>query len=276
MLYDRRKRRYKVTLEPGKAFFSHLGSVTFDDVIGRDEGFYAMTNRGHRMLVLRPTFREAVLDLPRQSQVIYPKDLAAILMHANIFPGAHVAELGFGSGAASSAILRAIGPTGSLTTYEVREGVVKPSIANVETLAPGAANHTVVVADAYEHGIPLSGLDAVIADLPEPWRMVEAASRALRPGGIFLGYLPTILQVHQFVMALTKDARWRLVETVELLERPWHVTDQSVRPEHRMVSHTGFITTARHCLPPPAAEAEALQAEASQAEVEPEDGTDAE
>ncbi len=255
ILYDRRKRRYQITLQPGASFYSHLGSILHDNLIGSEEGFHAVTNRGHRMLVLRPSFSEAVLDLPRQSQVIYPKDLAAILMHANVFPGARVAELGLGSGAMSAAILRAIGPDGSLTTYEVRPEIVAASKANVAELAPGATNHTIVVADAYAHGIAERGLDVVIADLPEPWRMAEAAASALRPGGTFLGYLPTVLQVHQFVMALTKDPSWRLVETVEVLERPWHVTDLSVRPEHRMVAHTGFITTARRCLPPPAAEA---------------------
>jgi tRNA (adenine57-N1/adenine58-N1)-methyltransferase catalytic subunit len=256
VLYDRRKRRYRIKLTPGASYYSHLGSILHDDLIGREEGLYIQTNRGHRILALRPTFREAVLDLPRQSQVIYPKDLAAILMHANVFPGARVAELGLGSGAMSAALLRAVGPTGTLTTYEMRPEIVDAASANIQSLAPGTMNQTIVVADAYEHGIPQEGLDSIVADLPEPWRMVEAAAGALRPGGIYLSYLPTVLQVHQFVMALTMDQRWRLVETVELLERPWHVTDQSVRPEHRMVSHTGFITTARRCAPPPVAEPE--------------------
>ena len=252
ILYDRRRRRYRVTLAPGALFETHLGYVPHDELIGRTEGFTVLTNKRHRMLVLRPTFAEGVLDLPRQSQVIYPKDLGAILMHADLYPGAHVVEVGLGSGAAAAAVLRAIGPAGALTSYEVREEIVAPARRNVAELAPGAENHTIVVADAYD-GIAGRGIDRVLVDIPEPWRLLDGLAETLRMGGIVLSYLPTVLQVHQLALALNLDTRWRLVQTVELWERPWHVTDKSVRPEHRMVAHTGFITTARRCEPLPAA-----------------------
>ena len=252
ILYDRRRRRYRVLLAAGALFETHLGYVPHDELLGRREGFSVLTNKGHRMLVLRPTFADGVLDLPRQSQVIYPKDLGAVLMHGDLYPGARVLEVGLGSGAAAAALLRAIGPSGALTSYEVREETVAPARRNVAELAPGAANHTVVVADAYE-GIAERDVDRVLVDIPEPWRLLDGLAEALRLGGIVLCYLPTVLQVHQLTLALNLDTRWRLVQTVELWERPWHVTDRSVRPEHRMVAHTGFITTARRCEPLPEA-----------------------
>jgi tRNA (adenine57-N1/adenine58-N1)-methyltransferase len=249
VLHDRRHRRYRIVLKAGERFFTHLGAIEHDRLIGRDDGLAIETDKGHLMRALRPTFAEAVYDLPRQSQVIYPKDLAAILMHGDFYPGARCVEVGFGSGAASAAILRAIGPQGSLTTYEIREQVVAPSKANVAQLAPGADNHTVVVGDAYETGITERGIDRVLTDVPEPWRLLESAAIALRTGGVLTCYLPTVLQVHELAMALKADPRWALVDTVEVLERPWHMAPTSARPEHRMVGHTGFITTARRVEP---------------------------
>jgi tRNA (adenine57-N1/adenine58-N1)-methyltransferase len=249
VLHDRRHRRYRIVLKAGERFFTHLGAIDHDRLIGRDDGLAIETDKGHLMRALRPTFAEAVYDLPRQSQVIYPKDLAAILMHGDFYPGAHCVEVGFGSGAASAAILRAIGPEGSLTTYEIREQVVAPSQANVAMLAPGADNHMVVVGDAYESGITQRGVDRVLTDVPEPWRLLESAAIALRTGGVLTCYLPTVLQVHELAMALKADPRWALVGTVEVLERPWHMAPTSARPEHRMVGHTGFITTARRVEP---------------------------
>lgn len=245
VLYDRRRRRYRVELKLGGSFSTHLGAIPHDEIIGRLEGFTAVTHKGHRLLVFRPTFRESVLELPRQSQVIYPKDIAQILMHGDIYPGASVVELGLGSGAMSAGLLRAIGPTGSLTTYEVREEILSAAKNNVTRLASEASNHSVVVGDVYETGIGERDQDRIVTDVPEPWQITDSAVAALRTGGILICYLPTVLQVHQITMALTQDNRWRLVNTVELMEREWHVADNSARPGHRMIGHTGFITTAR-------------------------------
>ena len=245
IVYDRRQRRYRVALRPGALVETHLGYVRHDEIIGRREGFFLVTNKGHRLFVARPSFADAVRELPRQSQVIYPKDLGALLMHADVYPGARVVEVGLGSGAASAALLRAVGPEGSLVTYEVRADVVEASRRNVAELAPGADNHRIVVADAYAEGIGAGEIDRVVSDVPEPWRLLESAADALRTGGVFAAYLPTVLQVHEFVMRLSRDERWHMPETVEVLERPWRFSETSARPEHRMVGHTGFITTAR-------------------------------
>jgi tRNA (adenine57-N1/adenine58-N1)-methyltransferase len=247
ILYDRRRRRYRVPLRVGDRYSSHLGIINHDDILGRTEGFITVTNKGHRLTALRPTFQESIYDLPRQSQVIYPKDLGSLLMRLDLYPGANVVESGLGTGASAAAILRAIGPTGSLTTYEVRGEIVDAAQANISQLTPESTNHSVVVADVYELGFAERNVDRMLLDLAEPWQAVDYAAVSLRTGGVLAIYLPTVLQVHRVSATLTADPRWRLVETAELIERSWHVTDVSVRPEHRMVAHTGFITTARRC-----------------------------
>lgn len=254
LVYDQRKRRYRIELKAGALLETHLGYVTHDEIIGRHEGFFLNTNKGRRLFILRPAFSDAVRELPRQSQVIYPKDLAALLMHADIYPGARVIEVGLGSGAASAALLRAVGPHGSVVTHEVREEIVAPARRNVEHLAPGATNHRIVVADAYASGIGTEEADRVVLDVPEPWRLIPAAAGVLRQGGVFTAYLPTVLQVHELMMNLTRDRRWYMAESFELLERTWHFSETSARPDHRMVGHTGFITIARRCEPPPEAD----------------------
>ena len=250
LAYDRRNRRYRVPLEAGALLETHLGYVAHDVLIGRREGFFASTNKGHRLFVLRPPFGDAVRELPRQSQVIYPKDLAGLLMRADVYPGARVVEIGLGSGATAAALLRAVGPTGSVVSHEVRGEIVEAAGRNVAELAPGATGHRVVIGDAYRDGIGGEEADRVVADVPEPWHLLEAAAGVLRPGGVFAAYLPTVLQVHELMMRLTRDDRWHLAEAVELLERTWQFSETSARPEHRMVGHTGFITTARRCEPP--------------------------
>ena len=248
-LHDRRGRRYRLKLSAGATFHSHLGPLAHDDLIGRQEGCFAVTSTGHRLLAVRPTLLEAVLEMPRHSQVIYPKDLGAILLRGDIYPGARVLEIGLGSGATAVTLLRAVGPTGQVISYEVRPEVVEGARRNIAELLPSSANHTIRIRDAVAEGIQEQELDRVVMDVPEPWLIADAAAEVLRPGGILLSFLPTVLQVHQLSVALLHDHRFHLVETVEVLERSWHVTDRSVRPAHRMVAHTGFITTARRCEP---------------------------
>ena len=251
LVYDQRKRRYRVELKSGALVETHLGYITHDDIIGRSEGFFLVTNKGHRLFIVRPPFADAVRELPRQSQVIYPKDLAALLMHADIYPGARVIEVGLGSGAASAALLRAVGPDGAVVSHEVRAEVIEAARRNVAHLAPGATNHRIVLGDAYADGLGADEADRIVADVPEPWRLMDAAASSLRTGGVFAAYLPTILQVHDLMMRLTRDDRWHMAEAFELLERPWHFSETSARPDHRMVGHTGFIATALRCEPPP-------------------------
>jgi tRNA (adenine57-N1/adenine58-N1)-methyltransferase len=242
MLVDAKGRRYLLTLATGGEFHTHAGVVRHDDVIGREEGSAVRSSSGARYLAVRPTLAEFVLKMPRGAQVIYPKDLGPILMLADVFPGARVLEAGVGSGALSMTLVRA----GAIVRgYELRPEFAARARANVEAMlgAEALARYSVEIRDVYE-GIDETGLDRVLLDLPEPWRVVKHAEAALRPGGILVSYLPTITQVIQLREALAQSA-FGMAETVEVLQRSWHVEGQSVRPDHRMVAHTGFLTAAR-------------------------------
>jgi tRNA (adenine57-N1/adenine58-N1)-methyltransferase len=239
-----------LTLKADGVFHTHVGTLPHDQIIGREQGDWFLTSMGQGLLALKPTLSEYVLKMPRGSQVIYPKDLGNILMLADVFPGATVIEAGLGSGALTAALLRAVGHKGTVITYEVREDMVAKGMRNVRALAPDLERHELHIGDIYQ-GIRERGVDRIVLDVPEPWQAVSHVGDALSRGGIFLSFLPTVLQIHQLVEALTADGRFQLIETVEVLLRPWNVTKRSVRPVHRMVAHTGFITTARLCAPKP-------------------------
>jgi tRNA (adenine57-N1/adenine58-N1)-methyltransferase len=240
LLVDPRGRRYLVRLTAGGSFHTHAGIVSHDDVVGRPEGSAVSASTGRRFLVLRPTMADVVLKMPRGAQVIYPKDLGAIVMAADIGPGMRVLEAGVGSGALSMAMLRA---GAEVVGYEMRADFAAGARANVAAFLGEGAPYRVEERDVYE-GIDETGIDRVVLDLPEPWRVLPHARRALRPGGILFSYLPSITQVAELRAALDRGG-FGLAETSELLRRTWHVEARSVRPDHRMVAHTGFLTTAR-------------------------------
>jgi tRNA (adenine57-N1/adenine58-N1)-methyltransferase len=242
LLIDAKKRRYLVTLEPGGEFHTHAGVVAHDDLIGQAEGSSFRSSRGATMLAIRPTLAEFVLKMPRGAQVIYPKDLGPLLMLADIFPGARVLESGVGSGALSMTLVRA----GAVVSgYELREDFANRATKNVATfLGPEALErYSVACRDVYE-GIDETALDRVVLDLPEPWRVVKHAARALHRGGILVAYTPQITQAVQLREELAGQG-FGMVDTLEVLNRGWHIEGQSVRPDHRMVAHTGFLTHAR-------------------------------
>jgi tRNA (adenine57-N1/adenine58-N1)-methyltransferase len=249
LLTDNRKRRHLLTLVEGGQFHTHAGAVDHDALIGRPEGVTVRTSRGARLVAVRPTLSEYVLEMPRGAQVIYPKDLGPILMLADVFPGARVLESGIGSGALTTALLRAVGPTGRVTGYELRADFAERAVRNVNGFLGTDVPLDVEVRDAYE-GINETDLDRVLLDLPEPWRVVKHAVGALRPGGLLVAYLPTILQVGRLREELA-DTPFGMAETIEVLQRGWHVEGQSIRPDHRMVAHTGFLTHARLLVPEP-------------------------
>lgn len=243
LLIDRRRRRYLVTLQAGRVQ-DIRGRFAHDEIIGGDDGGTARTDRGERFLVLRPTLADYVLDMPRGPTVIYPKDLATILIAADIFPGADVVEAGTGSGGLTMTLLRAVGPTGRLYSYEVRDDFQRRALRNVDAYLGSQRYLVARLHDIYE-GIPDAPVDRIVLDVPEPWRVVPHAMAALRPGGIFLCYVPTVPQALQASEALRTAGGFALVETTETLVRGWNLEGQSVRPAHRMIGHTGFITTAR-------------------------------
>ncbi len=243
LLVDSKQRRHLITLEAGGAFHSHTGIIDHDALLGRSEGVTVRSTMGARLIAVRPTLSEYVLKMPRGAQVIYPKDLGPILIIGDVFPGARVLESGVGSGALTSTLLRAIGPHGHLTGYEIRDDFADRARRNIEGFLGPDLPLDIEVRDVYE-GIELDDLDRVMLDLPEPWRVVKHAEAALRPGGILVAYLPTIGQVGRLREALNQSA-FGMAETIEVLQRSWHVDGQSIRPDHRMVAHTGFLTHAR-------------------------------
>ena len=244
----RRGKRHLVTLRPGQAFHSDRGFVPHDVLVGQPEGTVAVTSRGARYLALRPTLAEYVLEMPRGAQIIYPKDLATIALFADIGPGQTVVEAGLGSGALTLVLLRLVGPTGRVVSYETREEFARRAQRNIETRLGAGAPLTVRPQDVYL-GIEERDVDRVVLDLPEPWRLVDSAGVALRAGGVFCAYVPTVPQAQRVHEALAAHPAFALAETFETLLRPWNIAGPSVRPAHRMVAHTGFLTLARRVPP---------------------------
>ncbi|MBI3327819.1 MAG: tRNA (adenine-N1)-methyltransferase [Nitrospinae bacterium] len=244
VMVDTKERLYLTTLESGGKYSYHGGTVFFDDIIGQDEGLVLNSSHRRPLVVFRPSLAQYVLKMPRGAQVIYPKDLSTIVMAADIFPGAVVFEAGTGSGALTMTLLRAVGSTGRVISEEFREDFAGRAAANIRRLMGEVPNLELRIRDVYA-GLDAQDVDRIVLDLPEPWRIVEGVAKALRPGGYFASYLPTVLQVKRLVDTLYHQGEFVLIETVEVLQRHWHVAELSIRPEHRMVAHTGFIIVAR-------------------------------
>jgi tRNA (adenine57-N1/adenine58-N1)-methyltransferase len=243
LFIDRKARQYLRTIRSGKRMNVRGAAFAAEDLIGLPEGTVLRSSTGEYLQIFRPTYAQLIPNLPRQAQLIYPKDVGTILMWGDIHPGARVIEVGVGPGATAMALLRAIGPTGQLTTYELREEFATMARDNVTRFFGPAENWTIKLRDAYE-GFDETDVDRMVVDLSEPWRVVPHAGRALRPGGVFVGFTPTVLQLKQLVDEL-RAGPFAAVEILESLQRGWHVKDRSVRPEHRMVAHSGFLIFAR-------------------------------
>ncbi len=247
LLLDARDRRYLVTLQPGSHFHSHLGSVAHDDLIGRPEGIELRTSGGARLWAFRPTLADYQLKMKRGAQVVYPKDVGLILVHADIAPGAVVVEAGTGSGALTLALARAVGERGRILSYEVRDDHLARARSNIEAWyrAIGCEPHGIELRNADVFAEPPEvAADRIVLDLPEPWRGVGTTTGCLTPGGILCCYVPTVPQVVRTVEAM-RSGGFGHIEVLESLVRSWNVEGPSVRPDHRMVGHTGFLIFGR-------------------------------
>ncbi len=241
---DRDQRDHFALLAEGKKVNIRGHLIPFDDLIGEPDGSVARSNKGGLFRCFRTTLELYSRYMKRHAQIIVPKDTATIVMYADLFPGARVVEGGFGSGALSLGILRAIGATGQLTTYELREEAANRSRKNVAGFMGETPHHTVRIADIYE-GIQESDVDRVVLDVPEPWSALEASAEALVDGGVIAAYVPTALQLHQLVMAMREQRRWARIRSMEMIFRPWFVNAKSCRPEQKIIGHTGFLAFAR-------------------------------
>ena len=243
LLLDSKKRRYLIELAEDGEFHSHAGFVAHVDVIGRHEGSIVRSTKGSEYIALRPTLEDFVVEMPRGAQVIYPKDLGPICMLADIGPGVRVFESGIGSGALSMTMLRY---GAEIVGYEVREDFANRARKNVQSFLGEAAldRYQIEIADSYEGIDPAHGpFDRVVLDLPEPWQVVPHAEQVIAAGGLLVAYTPSITQAAQGRESL--KGKWLDTRSIEVLHRGWHIDGQAVRPDHRMVAHTGFLSVGR-------------------------------
>ncbi len=260
-LTDPKGRRHRLVLSPGQSFHTHRGSIAHDDLIGSQEGIVVRASGGTEYIALRPLLADYTVSMARGAAVVYPKDAAQIVGLADIFPGARVIEAGAGSGALSAWLLRAIGETGRLISYERRPDFAEIARRNVERYygAPHPA-WQLVVGDLPDGGSPDPGLgepggqdpgaaDRVVLDLLAPWDHVPAIAGWLIPGGLVCCYVATTTQLSRIVEALRGNGGFDEPAAWETLHRAWHADGLAVRPEHRMVGHTGFLVTARRLAP---------------------------
>lgn len=242
-----------ISLEPGKIFHTHRGGVEHDAVIGLPDGSVVLGTTGEEYLALRPLLNDFVMSMPRGAAIIYPKDAAQIVAFADIFPGARVVEAGVGSGALSLWLLRAIGPTGHLDSFERREEFADVAKGNVTSfLGAEPSNWTVTVGDLVEElpGIaPAGTIDRVVLDMLAPWECIEDVAEALTPGGLLVCYIATVTQLSRVAETIRHTGLFTDPDSSETMVRGWHVEGLAVRPDHRMVAHTGFLLTARRLAP---------------------------
>ena len=245
---DTKGRKNTFVLDPRGYFQSQRGSFYHRDVVGLEEGTVLTTDTGHELLLLRPLLADYVLSMPRGAQVVYAKDAGQVVAMGDICPGARVLEAGVGSGALTMSLLGAVGPEGHLVSVERREDFAAIAASNVDAWFGGhhpawelRTGEFALVAARMEPG----SIDRVVLDMLAPWENVPASARALAPGGVFLAYVATVTQLSRTVEALRHSGLFTEPESWESLVRTWNVDGLAVRPDHRMVAHTGFLVTAR-------------------------------
>lgn len=238
-----------ITLESGGKFHSHHGTLKHDEIIGHEDGSVVRNSAGEEYLALRPLLADYVMSMPRGAAIVYPKDAAQIVSLCDIFPGARVVEAGVGSGALSLHLLRAIGPTGRLFSFERREEFSQIATANVETFYGSVPDSWQVTHGDLQVTLPETcaqgSIDRVVLDMLAPWECIDVSADALRPGGVIICYVATVTQLSRVVETLRSSGRFTHPKPLETLVRGWHVEGLAVRPDHRMVGHTGFLVTAR-------------------------------
>ena len=248
-LTDAKGRIRTITLTPGSTFHTHRGGIAHDAIIGQPSGCVVADAAGNGHLALRPLLDDYVLGMPRGAAVIYPKDAARIVAIAGLGPGSRVAEAGVGSGALTCYLLRAVAGEGSVVSVERRADFASVAERNVARWFDGIpATWTLRVGDLAE-GIPETELDAVVLDMLAPWECLGTAAEALAPGGVLVGYVATTTQLSRLVETIRADGRWTEPRAEESLVRTWHLEGLAVRPDHRMIGHTGFLVACRRLAP---------------------------
>jgi tRNA (adenine57-N1/adenine58-N1)-methyltransferase len=248
-LTDPKGRMHTIELVPGKEFHTHRGQIPHDDLIGQPEGVVVSSAAGTAYLALRPLLADFTLSMPRGAAVVYPKDAAQIVAMADIFPGARVVEAGAGSGALSCSLLRAVGDRGMVHSYERREDFAAIAQSNVERFFRGPHPAWQITVGDLVEACDDTDVDRVVLDMLAPWETLDAVAGALVPGGVVCGYVATTTQLSRLVEGLREHGGFTEPQSWESLIRGWHVDGLAVRPEHRMIGHTGFLVTSRRLAP---------------------------
>ena len=254
-LTDPKGRTHTVELVPGKAFHTHRGFIQHDDLIGQPDGIVVTSTGGTQYLAFRQLLADYVLSMPRGATVVYPKDAAQIVQMADVFPGAHVVEAGAGSGALTCSLLRAVGEKGSVSSYEKRPDFAEVAHRNVTRyFGVEPPNWRLTVGDVAQ-SCDDEDVDRVVLDMLAPWDVLDTVAKAMLPGAVLCVYVATTTQLSRVVEAMREHGSFTEPLAWETLVRGWHVDGLAVRPDHRMVGHTGFLTTSRRLapgvLPPP-------------------------
>ena len=248
-LTDQKGKIYSITITPGKEWHTHKGWIVHDDLIGLPEGSVVSTSAGLKFTAFIPLLTDYVLSMPRGATIVYPKDAALIVGFADIFPGARVLEAGVGSGALTLSLLRAVGPTGSVHSVERREEFAANATSNIENYFGGRpANWSLAIGSVQEQEFNQE-FDRVILDMLAPWECVDMAAKVLRPGGVFMAYVATTTQLSATAEALKDDGHFTEPESFESMVRGWHHEGLAVRPQQRMIGHTGFLIFSRRMAP---------------------------
>jgi tRNA (adenine57-N1/adenine58-N1)-methyltransferase len=246
-------RMHTIVLTEGAVFHTHRGMLAHDALVGLPDGSVVTSTTGDEYLALRPLLADFVMSMPRGAAIVYPKDAAMIVTFADIFPGATVVEAGVGSGALSLSLLRAIGPEGRLASFERREEFAAVAEGNVTSfLGARPDNWSVTVGDLVDelpNVVDEGAADRVVLDMLAPWECVEATAAALKPGGLLVCYVATVTQLSRTAEAIRGFGGFTDPDSSETLVRGWHVEGLAVRPDHRMIGHTGFLLTARRLAP---------------------------
>ena len=248
-LTDQKGKIYSITITPGKEWHTHKGWIVHDDLIGLPEGSVVSTSAGLKFTAFIPLLTDYVLSMPRGATIVYPKDSALIVGFADIFPGARVLEAGVGSGALTLSLLRAVGADGHVHSVERREEFAENAKSNIENYFGGApANWSLDIGSVQEKEFS-EDFDRVILDMLAPWECVELSAKVLRPGGVFMAYVATTTQLSATAEALKNDGHFTEPESFESMVRGWHHEGLAVRPQQRMIGHTGFLIFARRMAP---------------------------
>jgi tRNA (adenine57-N1/adenine58-N1)-methyltransferase len=248
-LTDQKGKIYSITITPGKEWHTHKGWIVHDDLIGLPEGSVVSTSAGLKFTAFIPLLTDYVLSMPRGATIVYPKDAALIVGFADIFPGARVLEAGVGSGALTLSLLRAVGPSGTVHSVERREEFAANATSNIENYFGGRpANWSLAIGSVQEQEFDHE-FDRVILDMLAPWECVDMAAKVLRPGGVFMAYVATTTQLSATAEALKEDGHFTEPESFESMVRGWHHEGLAVRPQQRMIGHTGFLIFSRRMAP---------------------------